>query len=717
MTAMLSDPIFTVQSDPIGAQKSPVTLALADGGFAVCWLTGSQLMTRLFSADGQPRSGDILLASGVAGYTGALGADGQMRLVWATGTPAGWGIKSLTLAPDGTSSPGATLTADRPGPASTPQILGLTDGFYVAWSEANGDQKQLMQLRLDDQGIPSDPVPLLAQPALLQGNVRLTPTSHGGFLACWEQVNPLGYDVVAARFDASGTPLGPPFALNQNLTGWQGSPAVTELADGDLLAAWADESTGTAVLWARRFSADGTAKSDAFMVDPAQMGSTQIRLVALSDGGYAVLWDKAAGEYGDLWIQRFDAQDQILGAATCLHDPDPTQQAHLSVTLLADGRLLAAWTQGTNPNTDIMARILDLRVSQVNDAATLTGAQHLTQLMAQGASLTIAEDAALTLLNQHGIQSTGPDSAGVTVAGRIEVSASFGDFAAIRLLGQDGSNWISVAATGQVVAKRGAAVELAGDLNALTNAGLIDGSRAALIGAEGRDSVVNTGLMRGSVQLMAGDDTFDCRLGRLEGIVEGGLGNDLYLIGANGLSITERAGEGQDRVQTLKSLTLANHIERLDLLGSAHLWATGNAQANLIKGNTGNNRLIGFGGADSLQGGAGNDRLTGGQGIDQLTGGQGADRFVFATKADSNLRQPDTITDFRPGQDKIDVSTLTGPKLRFFGTDAFDGEHAGVRLIKAQGWRVEIDLNADGRADLALQINLTKPLTEADFIL
>jgi serralysin len=65
--------------------------------------------------------------------------------------------------------------------------------------------------------------------------------------------------------------------------------------------------------------------------------------------------------------------------------------------------------------------------------------------------------------------------------------------------------------------------------------------------------------------------------------------------------------------------------------------------------------FYGGSGADRLTGGAGEDVLGGGQGQDTLTGGSGADIFVF--RPDSSF---DTITDFTPGVDKLDLVAAGG---------------------------------------------------------
>jgi trimeric autotransporter adhesin len=61
--------------------------------------------------------------------------------------------------------------------------------------------------------------------------------------------------------------------------------------------------------------------------------------------------------------------------------------------------------------------------------------------------------------------------------------------------------------------------------------------------------------------------------------------------------------------------------------------------------------LIGLGGNDQIDGGAGNDIISDGGGSDVMRGGAGADVFLLAADGVA-----DTIVDFTPGQDKLDLS-------------------------------------------------------------
>ena len=106
----------------------------------------------------------------------------------------------------------------------------------------------------------------------------------------------------------------------------------------------------------------------------------------------------------------------------------------------------------------------------------------------------------------------------------------------------------------------------------------------------------------------------------------GGAGDDVYRVDHAGDRVVERAGGGFDRVEALVDHVLADHVERLQLAGSAR-HGVGNAQANQLLGGSGADTLEGAAGNDLLDGGSGDDLLAGGAGDDSLLAGAGRDRM------------------------------------------------------------------------------------------
>jgi Ca2+-binding RTX toxin-like protein len=103
--------------------------------------------------------------------------------------------------------------------------------------------------------------------------------------------------------------------------------------------------------------------------------------------------------------------------------------------------------------------------------------------------------------------------------------------------------------------------------------------------------------------------------------MEGGAGNDTYIVENVGDLVVEAAGEGTDTVKTSVDYTLSADVENLVQTGSIWIVGTGNGLDNQMTGN---------GQANKLSGLAGNDTLTGGLGNDTLDGGDGTDTAVFS---------------------------------------------------------------------------------------
>ncbi|WP_185047112.1 M10 family metallopeptidase, partial [Pseudomonas frederiksbergensis] len=89
--------------------------------------------------------------------------------------------------------------------------------------------------------------------------------------------------------------------------------------------------------------------------------------------------------------------------------------------------------------------------------------------------------------------------------------------------------------------------------------------------------------------------------------LQGGAGNDTYVINSLNDTLVEQANEGRDLVRTSVSYTLDANFEDGELLGSATLNLDGNELNNVLTGNSGDNILNGGLGTDKLIGGDGND--------------------------------------------------------------------------------------------------------------
>jgi Ca2+-binding RTX toxin-like protein len=184
----------------------------------------------------------------------------------------------------------------------------------------------------------------------------------------------------------------------------------------------------------------------------------------------------------------------------------------------------------------------------------------------------------------------------------------------------------------------------------VVNDGRIEGGVAAIFTAEGNDRITNHGKLIGDVTLGDGKDVFDTRGGIVKGTVDGGDGDDTYLVSNAALDINESFLQGgTDTVKSTVSYEINTAIENITLLGKGDINATASDVGNILRGNKGDNILRGLGGMDMLIGGKGNDRLF---------GGELGDEFVFKT-GDGR----DVIADFHAMEgDVIDLAGMDAIK-------------------------------------------------------
>ena len=219
----------------------------------------------------------------------------------------------------------------------------------------------------------------------------------------------------------------------------------------------------------------------------------------------------------------------------------------------------------------------------------------------------------------------------------------------------------------------------------------------------------------------AGNDNLEGGSGADE--MWGGTGNDTYFVDDYGDRVWEALGDPGDIdtvVARVAAYALPENVENLFLnAGSGVRYGTGNEGANEIKGD------FGEVGTDVIDGRGGDDKIFGYDGGDTLTG-HGQDTFSYWFAFDS-YAQPDTITDFTSGEDKIDLSLIDAIAGQPYD-DVFTPIGAGSYTAPGQvGWFYDASIDktlvtANTDADLnttemAIYLNGNVNLTGSDFIL
>jgi Ca2+-binding RTX toxin-like protein len=171
--------------------------------------------------------------------------------------------------------------------------------------------------------------------------------------------------------------------------------------------------------------------------------------------------------------------------------------------------------------------------------------------------------------------------------------------------------------------------------------------------------------------------------------LEGGSGNDTYVVFQAGDEVVEASGGGADTVQSWADFTLPDNVENLTLLFTDYISygndvGNGNELDNVIRGNSENNRINGLAGddviygrapgipatdiygdpyadADTIHGGSGGDTIYGGDGRanwdgnDTLYGDDGADTLFGQAESDKLFGgEGEDILDGGVGKDTLD---------------------------------------------------------------
>ncbi|HHB80879.1 MAG TPA: calcium-binding protein, partial [Aliiroseovarius sp.] len=164
----------------------------------------------------------------------------------------------------------------------------------------------------------------------------------------------------------------------------------------------------------------------------------------------------------------------------------------------------------------------------------------------------------------------------------------------------------------------------------------------------GADTIYNTGLINGSINLVAGTDLVRNH-GEVFGDIDLGDGDDTYR-GSGSVTGTLDGGSGADTLYTRADLASVSGFETVYLRGAAGIdfTAADDGTGSTIRGNKAGNEIDAGDGDDLLFGRGGDDVLDGGAGKDKLTGGRGTDIFLFNETGDTGASKAtaDRILDF-----------------------------------------------------------------------
>lgn len=197
-----------------------------------------------------------------------------------------------------------------------------------------------------------------------QVNAVVASDSDGDFVVVWQSDHGGDWDIYGQRFDATGQPQGSEFLVNTTTSASQSEPDVAMDDDGDFVVTWFCRSTDDVL--AQRFDTTGTPLGSEIVVNSSVLLDSGVSAsVAMdADGDFVVAWNTyAPSEEADIFARRFDADGQPKDAADVrVNATTSTGRIATSVSMDSDGDFVVAWNSSESyydPAGNIFARRFD----------------------------------------------------------------------------------------------------------------------------------------------------------------------------------------------------------------------------------------------------------------------------------------------------------------------------------------------------------------------
>ena len=333
------------------------------------------------------------------------------------------------------------------------------------------------------------------------------------------------------------------------------------------------------------------------------------------------------------------------------------------------------------------------------------------------------------VVNNGNIFSQGDSYAGVYMrAGTDTVTNNAGAF----IQGYDGVNFFGLSVEKLVnagsITGSSVGVEFSGgDVSQIVanNTGVIYGEIGLFVAATSTEvpsTIHNSGIIDGGtefgVYVNQGASSKTTILNQAGGLIEGKV--DAIIVESGTLVLTNNgtlSGEFADAGGTKDVITNNGWMDDFASLSDHSDTFNGAASKSSVT-------VFGNKGSDHLTGGSHADTLDGGGGDDTLTGGGGKDRFNFDTTLSS--KNIDTITDFTPGTDKIELGSSAFHGLNASGAlqaNMFSGngtENSHTRIVyDPTTGHLSYDSNGSGAGHLVQFATLAENLTlhNTDFMI
>ncbi|MDX2212001.1 MAG: right-handed parallel beta-helix repeat-containing protein [Oculatellaceae cyanobacterium bins.114] len=412
---------FDITTRPQYKQPHPAVAALPNGGFIAVWQSEYQdgmdtgIYAQRYDGSGNPIGTEFLInvttkdnqdTPAVATYP-----DGSFVVTWQSrnfgGTEYDIFARRYDAAGNALSGEFLVNTAQANFQQNA-AIATLSNGnFVITWdSRQQEDDEQSLSVFARVFAADGTPVsrafPVNTFTDGNQAKPAVTALQNGDFLISWHSNAQDGseYGVYAQTYNASGAAVGNEFRINSYTSGSQNRPAIAALKDGGFVATWASygQDGDNYGIVARRFSADGTAIGNEFVVNAGTVGEQNTpQIAALATGGFVITWRSRPNFTDDytVFARQFDVNGAPVNQDLQVNTFPSSDRGRAAITGLASGGYAIVWHSADPTHTsfrtyerryDASGNALNQPV-QVNTYVSSTS--RITSIPPAGTSLTI----------------------------------------------------------------------------------------------------------------------------------------------------------------------------------------------------------------------------------------------------------------------------------------------------------------------------------------
>jgi VCBS repeat-containing protein len=378
-------------STPYPQTNSESIQTLNDGGWVVVYSANTNTYAQRFDAAGNKVGSEITAGTGNSVTVTEL-ADGGFALAWMTTTTVSTTTTRTVSVQRFDASSNLLGPVIKINNASNASIAGLDDGGFVLVASAATTPFANFANKYDANGSligTSTPIDSLAFGA----SNWVTKLSSGGYVVTWSRAPTSAssdFDVFSQLFDSTGAKVGDVTKVNATAISKEDDPSVSELEGGGYVVSWSSTNGAARSVRAQVFDAAGSKVGNEIIV--AAAGTTNLNspgsssVEGLVGGGFVVSY-MVPGTSSNFKIQAYDANGNAVGSPISVATTT-AGSSHPQMTALPNGGFVVEYSD--NSPTITSPSVIVQRIFGPLGTANATGTANADNLVGTDGGDTIS---------------------------------------------------------------------------------------------------------------------------------------------------------------------------------------------------------------------------------------------------------------------------------------------------------------------------------------